>query len=415
MGLWERLLGVEKKEEPPVEETLEWKKIPEFLRKEEEARLEPRIPEALRLMREINAGFGELKREISGLFRKPIDSQQLQRIAVQMRENYVKRAAQAADEIQVPAEPAFENVEAFHEKLLGVLTALNKSASDNRYLIGFYKQDFERLAEIMKPIARQTDELREWLEATRPAVQAFEAANKTWEEGERLRNEIIKWERKSLELEGELKLLPVSGASDEDSVKKKLEENSLAQIDAEGRLSRAKSEAVGPIIRLQRLLRKYEHACGDKKKAADARQYSENAWQALKEDSGQRALRLICAEMSELANASRLPIENKEKGALDDLRQVLSSDSFAEKIAEADAAEARLAELRDSGKAFERLLAEENERARRKSELEKRIESEKAEAEEARKTMQATVAKTQDAVATATGKDAVIIPPKPAM
>lgn len=415
MGLWERLFGGGGKKEraPPEEILLEWDGVPDFLEAEKKRVLEPHLPAAWRLMEGICAGFAELRREIGGLFLRPIETQQpnLQRIASQMRDNYVKRAMQAAEQINAPAQPGFGDVEKFHGQVVEALKNLNKTAFDNRYLIGFYKKDFEKLGEIVQPIARRADELGQWLEKQKPKVRAFETARKDWEEGEKLREEISGWRRKIAEAETDIRQLNDAGASDAEALKKKSEENSRARFDAEARLSQAKSEAVGPVVPLQRLLRKYEHACELKKKSV-ARKYAENAWLALHDDARQQSLLSLCRDAKAMVAGGRLKAEPKEAAALEALAHALSTDAFERKLAEAAGIEALLNELRGEEKALNRSLGEFEEGQRRAGEMKESIAKARADAEAAENSSKALISRLEKEMEDATAKK-VVLPPRP--
>ncbi|MFH1200149.1 MAG: hypothetical protein V1708_03720 [Candidatus Micrarchaeota archaeon] len=327
MSLWDRLFPRSTSTpQAPAQTELEWKNAPQYLDERHAAWIKPKIPQAESLMREISGGYAELAAQVGTLFTKPLQTEQrnILGIAKQMRENYVKRAVQATQTVKVVQKAGYEETSAFHRQSLAALQTLDKTAFDNRYLVGFYTKDFERLGEIVKPLARNIDDLGKWLQENRQTETDFDQAQKAWKDGENALAQEAEWKRKAALMGKEIE--DAKGIfSQEKDLAADAEKTRARAVDAETALSAAKTRAIGPIAPLSRLLRKYAHETKDKKKAAAAGQYSTDAYGALCNDSELESLKGICAEALALIAQGALQAESGQRNALENLAKALQT------------------------------------------------------------------------------------------
>ncbi|MBU1197410.1 hypothetical protein KJ765_02755 [Candidatus Micrarchaeota archaeon] len=315
MGLFNRLFRKQKAPEPPREPIhLSWTDVDSFVNQLKEKSLQPTLSDAQRLMDGIQSDFKHLQEIMGSLFQKPLESDNIafHRIAKQMKTNYLKRVSQA-QEIRVPPRTDYHDVDAFQRSVLEQLQNLNKIASDNRYLIAMYREDFENMGLVLKELVKKTDALGRWLDGLRPRIQRIDRIQDSMKRMAESEREIQESEKRLTELLQSIDNMPVESSAEVRRLEPVLRDirSQISNVQSSGSL--AKSEALSLITSLQRLFRKFGRVCLEKDTARTARDYSENAWDALSAESpGHPHLLKLCTEIEKSLKKGDLESDEKQ-------------------------------------------------------------------------------------------------------
>lgn len=285
-------------------------------RKRDEA-LSPFFREANSKLDSILSLFMQVGRAADEFSKKPlkVENPQHEKIARQMKENYFVRIPKILSGVKKPKHVDYEEISRFHSETLRAMQDLTKITSDNRYLIFFYREEFERLGGPVKALAQESDALGALLEGN---STHFREGKALLEDARALLEE----EKKLAEKKGDLAhAVAEAGAAkgryiegDEGNARRRASEHGLRIADIEGQISHIKTEIASLMLPLARLLRKFEKTSQEKALSKTAAGYLEDHLVAMRsEDPGLPRLIAVCGEIERLIEENKLVEEQKDR------------------------------------------------------------------------------------------------------
>ena len=101
-----------------------------------------------------------------------------------MKENYFERIPKLLSQMDAPKEINFTNLQEFHARSVAIISQIEKITSDNRYLIFFFREEFEKLGGPVKSLAKKVDEFgkgilenQKYLEEAENSIRILENIN----------------------------------------------------------------------------------------------------------------------------------------------------------------------------------------------------------------------------------------------
>jgi len=295
VGFLDSLRGIFKQQPaqasvPTAPSTNSFAEVRERLKLEKEKRLASVYPECGKIVGQIKDEYGALKDTVLALEGKQPSQEQFENIALQMRENFLKRMPPLLA-VQFPQKIDYDSVRAFHSAVFNDMAQITKVVSDNRYLFGLYKEGMESFAGRMKKIGELADALRAKILEKSEDAEAFDEAEAVLAEAEEALRRKQDNEARERALSDALKLK-------EDAAEKQAESwgRDRALLDrgrqelfaVEDAITRKRDALAARLMPLQRVFRKVERNAGEKTLAEAARAYADAPVDALLADDGVR-------------------------------------------------------------------------------------------------------------------------------
>ncbi|MFH0971285.1 MAG: hypothetical protein V1835_01835 [Candidatus Micrarchaeota archaeon] len=319
MGFFQKLFGMGGNAKPPLPEKteLQLKDVKIVAEQEAQKKLAPFLANAKTKIGGILSELEQIKKIAEEFSRKPIKTEnpQHEKIAKQMKENYFLRIPKILDEIKKPGTLDFESVREFHVRLQKSVMQITKITSDNRYLIFFYKEEFERLGGPIKALAEAMDELGNEIGRNSEVHSTGKKINDALEEISRWEGQLLEntaaARRIGQELEDREKNFDANAYGNAEGACKRAE-NGISRNGMQ--ISKIKGEIAGILLPLERLLRKYEKNAPDKRNAKIAKNYYENHLGALMAEDGKvSGLHAICDEIDKMLSENTLSEDERDR------------------------------------------------------------------------------------------------------
>ena len=258
-----------------------------LLEREKEQKFSDFYEECAEISKKIQAGLPNLKSKLTELGNKELtdEAKQHKNIAQQMRENFSQRAPAIIDGISLPSENSYPAFAKYHLEVMNAMALLTKITSDNRYLLYFFKKDFEELGKGIKVLCETADKLAEKLKEFAPENEKIENAERKIRETEGMRNEVSETTVQTGKLDKQLEAERENERKlSEELQSKNLEGLEAALEDTKKNLLLEEMHLKEELMQLERPFRKYEKIVSDKKELFALKKYLSNLKEALSED-----------------------------------------------------------------------------------------------------------------------------------
>ncbi|MFH1443031.1 MAG: hypothetical protein ABIG96_03270 [Candidatus Micrarchaeota archaeon] len=330
MDLLKKLLGGNSHAKPPgrpekiILRLMELR--PEIERRRTEL-LAPFYKESDAAIGEITGLFGKIGSAVGALSRKPIKAEnpQYEKIAKQMKVNYFARIPKILEAVARPERIDFGGISNFHSTTVATMVQLTKITSDNRYLMYFYKEEFEALGEPIRQLALAEGDLGRAISGN---GKHFNEAHIIFGGIADLEGAIAQAE-KLIERESDLmKRIEKYGGYDkkeEGDAARKLEELQKAGSEIDLEIAHQKTDIASLMQPLERPLRKFERIAIEKKHASLASGMADDHLAAMRNDGKTLpALKSLCAELERMLLDGKIEEGEKDKAKhLEILRKIL--------------------------------------------------------------------------------------------
>ncbi|MFH1750733.1 MAG: hypothetical protein ABH863_03585 [Candidatus Micrarchaeota archaeon] len=364
MDLLKKLLGGNSSAKPqdkPEKIILGLMELQPAIERRLEERLAPFYKDSKVAISEIMRLFGEIGAAVEALSKKPIQTEnpQYEKIAKQMKVNYFARIPKILEGTVRPERADFPGISKFHEGTLAAMAQLTKITSDNRYLMHFYKEEFEALGEPIRALAQAEGQLG----------KAISGNAKHFNEAQKILGGIKESEGAiavaSAERERELNLMKRAEKKEghekkeEEAAGKKLEELQKASSEMDSEIAHLKTEIASLMLPLGRPLRKFERIAIDKKHTLAAAGMADDHLAAMRNDGkALPALKSLCAELEKMLMEGKIEEGEKDKAKhLEILRKIKEGETEGI-LVKLEAAEGRRREFESAIGDAERKVAE---------------------------------------------------------
>ena len=275
---------------PAAPSTNSFSEVRGRLKQEKEKRLASVYPECGKIVGQIKDEYSALKDTVLALEGKQPAMEQFENIALQMRENFLKRMPPLLA-VQFPEKIDYDSVRAFHSAVFNGMAQITKVVSDNRYLFGLYKEEMESFAARMKKIGELADALRAKILEKSEDAEAFDEAEAAMTQAEEALRKKQDNEARERALSGALKLKEDAVEKQAEAWEKErllLEKGRQELFAIEDAITRKRDALAAQLLPLQRVFRKVERNAGEKTLAEAARAYADAPVDALLADDGMR-------------------------------------------------------------------------------------------------------------------------------
>ncbi|MFH1257429.1 MAG: hypothetical protein ABIG96_00780 [Candidatus Micrarchaeota archaeon] len=314
MGFLEAIFG-KKEKEPEKPAAMEFPKIRGEAQRELDSKMKIFYEEAPGDVERIWEKLAEIREVLEGFSKKPIKTEnpQHENIAKQMKENFFVRLPKIIGNVRKPEGKEFRDYREFHSQIVQAMAQITKITSDNRYLLFFFKEEFEKLGGPVKDLVKLVDGMGEDLQEEGKKLDGFEALMKEVEayeaEGKRISEAEGKIAKNRMEISQLEAQLEKSGKKGTEARKIELE-NAAADLR---RASSAKRDTIASIILpLERIIRKYVKISAEKGNSKAAEAFLGDHMDALGKPGGMESLKIIAKEIDAMLSDGRLQEDAKD-------------------------------------------------------------------------------------------------------
>lgn len=317
MEFLKKLLGISNKPQEIKKEITEISLIEsrEFAIRARDAKLAPfyassrqKVIEILDLFKEIQLRFGEFSRkEIK------IETPEHEKIARQMKENYFERIPKLLSQINAPKGSDYSDLLEFHSQANGVISQIGKITSDNRYLIFFFREDFEKLEVPLRALAKKMDEFGREISLNEKYLKEFGDATGILEKIIGLESEIVKAKEAKMEMEGNAKGLLEKQGKQEDGIETEIGLEKSKILDLENQISRERGEIANIILPLQRVFRKFSRIALEKRLSLLSDEFSNDYFGEISGEAGDRKLLELIEEVGKQLISGNISEDTKDR------------------------------------------------------------------------------------------------------